>query len=299
MRMLLKKLAVVFVVFALVDSGNISYAVDVEQAMNMKVQRDNYYNQFYPPCPIVSGISATINANEYRPSGKEHYQFDLPGPVEVELEMGTKVVSTVISWTLKNDKYVTNQTLTIIDDNNQRQEIKLDPSVRSYTDATAYTARIDDNNFIHGRQYRLEILDKDLGVDYGGTRFGVVDVNFRLKGYWGYSSKPILSDEDINSLEGVFLSPMKSTKNSYENLSPSGQYVYIIFPVDPKNNAMNEPIFKIKEGTPAKYNIFQLPVYSQWDLNVQEHVNSAGHSSKYNVFRTKELLTGSFNFYRD
>lgn len=127
----------------------------------------------------------------------------------------------------------------------------------------------------------------------------MVDVNFRLKGYWGYSSKPILSDEDINSLEGVFLSPMKSTKNSYENLSPSGQYVYIIFPVDLKNNAMNEPIFKIKEGTPAKYNIYQLPVYAQWDLNVQEHVNSAGYSSKYNVFRTKELLTGSFNFYRD
>lgn len=145
MRMLLKKLAVVFVVFALVDSGNISYAVDVEQAMNMKVQANNYYNQFYPPCPIVFGISATINGNEYKPSGKEHNVYDLPGPVDVELEMGTKVVSTVISWTLKNDKYVTNQTLTIIDDNDQRQEIKLDTSVRSYTDTSVYTARIDAN----------------------------------------------------------------------------------------------------------------------------------------------------------
>jgi len=141
---------------------------------------------------------------------------------------------------------LTDQSLTIIDNNNKSTEIKLDPSVRTYTDNTNYTGAMyvrGDHIAIFGRTYILQIKDRNLGTGYGGTDSGHANIKFQLKNYWGCSSKPVLSDTDINnmdselidlkeqsSLDGLTMIPYGGTKKSYENLYASGEYFYMIYP---------------------------------------------------------------------
>jgi len=289
-----------FLVF--VSVGNCK-AADVEQDMNNRLERENYYKQSYPPCPQVAEFNIIVNGKEYK-SDNQQDGYHTAGSVDVQLELGTKVTSTALSWTIKNDKYITSQTLTIIDDKNQRTIIKFDPSVRTYIDKTPYMGAMRKDGFIFGRSYNLEIKDQYLGVDYAGTGSGKANINFRLKEYWGYSSKPILTDADINNMEGDLMGKFYNTiKSHYENLVPSGQYIYIIYSTvygeSYKESVAKPPKFRIKEGEPAKFNILDLPVYTHWDLTVQKHTNSAGFITDYNVYRTKEPLSGTYNFYKD
>ena len=209
-----------FLVFISVCNCN---AADLEQIMNEKVERENYFKQNYPGGAQIAELSYIINGKELlirKRSGTDTYQT-LEG--NIILEMGTKVTSTVINWTNRIDKYMTSQTLTIIDSQNKYTPITLDPSARSYTDKTVYEGVMRGDGYIFGRSYNLKIQG---GLDCGGNN-STVNIRFELKQYWGCSSKPTLTDADINDMNQELIGgdmnsiavppvrPLRTYKNLY------------------------------------------------------------------------------------
>jgi len=275
------------------------HAQDLEKSMDEKAARDLYYKTH--SAPEIIDMDCEVNGTEIKPS------FDGAIGVggQVKFELGTKVKATKISWTLKNDEYLTGQELTIVDDKAKtRKTIKLGPTVREYTDKQPYTGSMRKNGFITGRHYELEVKDEKWGIQSGQSR-ATVDVQFGLMTYYGCSSKPTLNDSDINDLSTQLGIGLYSEKNQFLDINAANQYFYIIYP---KKDVTSNLSFKYLEGASTYVdsssgltvhrtgNSFNWPVFTKWILVKKKHKNSFGFIADYNIYRTKETLNGTYCF---
>lgn len=101
-------------------------------------------------------------------------------------------------------------------------------------------------------------------------------VTFLDSNYFGVNSSATLNDTQINALSSSLSSTRVQTHNG---LTPAAQYLYIAYP--------------------ASYGVGTITVNgfldNSWVLAVQNHTNASGSTSSYNVFRSANLLTGTYN----
>ena len=133
------------------------------------------------------------------------------------------------------------------------------PTLTTYTHTSSYTT---------DRTYTLTASD--------GTSTATADTNiyFRYSRYWGYSSSTSLISSQINALSHE----LGTSRSQTRTISPSAGYIYIAYPA--------------AWGT-ATFTVNGLP-NTDWTLSVQSHTNASGNTSSYNVYRTNNLLTGTY-----
>ena len=167
-----------------------------------------------------------------------------------------EIGTTVTSTTLN---WTLNKTMTSLSLNNGIGSIT--PSLLTYTHSSSYTT---------DRTYTLTASD--------GTNTAIANTSiyFRYSRYWGYNASASLNDGQINALSHELATDRLQTRNG---LAPSSQYIYIAYPA-----AWGAATFTVN-GLPS----------TDWTLSVQSHTNSSGNTSSYNVYRTNNLLTGSYN----
>ena len=167
-----------------------------------------------------------------------------------------EIGTTVTSTTLN---WTLNKTMTSLSLNNGIGSIT--PSLLTYTHSSSYTT---------DRTYTLTASD--------GTNTAIANTSiyFRYSRYWGYNASASLNDGQINALSHELATDRLQTRNG---LAPSSQYIYIAYPA-----AWGAATFTVN-GLPS----------TDWTLSVQSHTNSSGNTSSYNVYRTNNLLTGTYN----
>ncbi|MFA5187682.1 MAG: hypothetical protein WC551_14470, partial [Patescibacteria group bacterium] len=135
------------------------------------------------------------------------------------------------------------------------------PSLRTYTHVDSYTT---------DRTYTLTVNDGTNNTSASTS------VYFRYKRYYGTNASATLNDGQIISLTGELSTSRVQTRNG---ITPSNEYIYIVYPA--------------AWGT-ATFTVNGL-LNTDWTLTVQSHTNSSGYTANYNVYRTNNLLTGSYN----
>jgi hypothetical protein len=115
-------------------------------------------------------------------------------------------------------------------------------------------------------------------------------VDWRFKRYWGCSSLNDLGtnsarDSDIIALDGCssgagseFTTSRTQTRNG---MAPSAEYVYFAWPAS-------------FGGTINSFTVNGL-LNNDWQLSERDFVNASGKSELYKIFRSNNLLTGTFN----
>jgi hypothetical protein len=103
---------------------------------------------------------------------------------------------------------------------------------------------------------------------------GNTSVTFLNKRYWGVSALTSLSDAQIIALN----SELAATRVQSRTFAPSGNYIYFAWPTS--------------FGTPT-FTVNGL-LNTAWTLVTRAFVNGSGHSSSYDIYRSNNLLTGTF-----
>lgn len=103
---------------------------------------------------------------------------------------------------------------------------------------------------------------------------GNTSVTFMQKRYWGNSASTSLNDAQIIALSSEFASSRVQSKT----VSPAGQYVYFCYPAS---------------FGAATFTVNGL-LNTDWILSTQTFVNASGYSSSYRVYRSTNLLTGTY-----
>ena len=138
----------------------------------------------------------------------------------------------------------------------------LDLGLRSYS--------FSNQNITANKSFTISISD---GVT---PKSASTTIAFSHKRYWGASSKDILSDADILALNNEFSGSRSKTINPFVC---SAQYMYYIFP-----DSLGAPTFQVN-GLPN----------TDWILVQREFINSVGLSAQFRIYRSGNLLTGSYN----
>lgn len=135
----------------------------------------------------------------------------------------------------------------------------IDPAATNYN----YSATL-----IASRTFTITVND---GIS---TSSATTTVNFSHKRYWGVSSSPTLDSAGILALSKEF----SSSRVQSRSISPSGQYIYFAYPAS---------------WGLATFTVNGLP-NTAWTLSVQSFVNAQGQSNTFNVYRSDNLLTGTY-----
>lgn len=133
------------------------------------------------------------------------------------------------------------------------------PSLTTYTDNSSYSTN---------RTYTITVGD-GTNTDQAST-----SVNFLNKRYWGVSSNTSLNDAQIIALS----SELSSSKTKSFTSSPSAQYIYFVYPA-----SLGSSTFTVNGLS-----------NDDWTLTTQNHTNASGNTTSYNVYRTNNLLTGTY-----
>lgn len=134
-------------------------------------------------------------------------------------------------------------------------------SLRTYTHTSAYST---------DRTYTLTVDDGTTTIAASTT------VAFQHKRYWGVSSNTSLNDAQIIALS----KELSSTRvKSITGLTPSAQYLYFCYPAS--------------QGL-ATFSVNGF-VVTDFVLSVQNHVNASGNTTSYNIYRSANPLTGTYN----
>ncbi len=134
--------------------------------------------------------------------------------------------------------------------------------------ATNLTAYTDNGSFTSNRTYTLSASDGQTPANRSTT------LSFSPKRYWGPSSDAAITDPEIIALSQEFASGFAQTKN----ITAAAQYVYFAFP-----SSFGTPTFTVN-GL----------LNTAWTLTTRTFVNASGHSSSYDIWRSNNLLTGSY-----
>lgn len=223
---------------------------------------------------IVIGDFDGTNAGRYRslkfPNGSTTNNHD--GSVSVGTGGGGSSGITITSFTnnknsLENGTVVTS-TLLSWTTSATPTSLSLDNGIGSISAAlTNYT---HTDTYSTNRTYVLTASD---GM---ATPTASTSITFFNSNYYGVNSSTTLNDSQINALTQSLASNGIFTIN---HLVSSAQYIYVAYP------ASYGPAFFLVNGL----------LNNDWNLSVQSHTNASGASVSYNVYRTNNLLTGTYN----
>lgn len=132
--------------------------------------------------------------------------------------------------------------------------------LRTKTDNTAYTTN---------RTYTLTVTD---GTNSPTKNTSVVFMN---KLYYGVSANATLTDPQIIALSSELTTSFLVTAKT---LHPAGQYLYFAFPT-----SFGVPNF-IVNGL----------LNTAWTLVTRAFTNASGHTESYDIYRSNNLLTGTY-----
>lgn len=133
-------------------------------------------------------------------------------------------------------------------------------AVRSFEDVGSFTS---------SRTYTLIVADGTLSADAATT-----SVNFRHRRYWGVSASASLNDAAILALSQEFSTNRTQTRT----LSPAGQYLYFAYPAS---------------FGAATFTVNGL-LNTAWTLETRDVVNASGHTESFRIYRSDNLLTGTY-----
>jgi len=126
----------------------------------------------------------------------------------------------------------------------------------------------DTGTFSTTRTYSLSATD---GTTSDG---GNTSVTFMQKRYWGVSVNTSLNDAQIIALSSEF----SSSKSQSRIITAASEYIYFAYPAS--------------FGT-ASFTVNGLP-NTAWTLVTRAFVNASGYSESYNIYRSDNLLTGTY-----
>ena len=132
-------------------------------------------------------------------------------------------------------------------------------SQRTYTDTGAWTSN---------RSYTLSTTDGQTPAN------GNTGITFSNKRYWGTSVNSTLSDAQIIALNSEFA----NSRNQSRTITAAGEYVYFSYPA---------------AWGAASFTVNGLP-NTAWVLTVISFTNASGYTSSYNLYRSLNLLTGTY-----
>jgi len=126
----------------------------------------------------------------------------------------------------------------------------------------------DASTFSTTRTYSLSATD---GTTSDG---GNTSVTFMQKRYWGVSVNTSLNDAQIIALSSEF----SSSKSQSRIITAAGEYIYFAYPAS---------------FGAASFTVNGLP-NTAWTLVTRAFVNASGYSESYNIYRSNNLLTGTY-----
>ncbi len=135
----------------------------------------------------------------------------------------------------------------------------LSTSARTYTQSGSFTT---------SRTYTLTASDGTT------TTNGNSSVTFMQKRYWGTNANTSLNDAEILALSSEF----SSSRSQSRTIIAAGAYVYFAWPAS--------------YGT-GTFTVNGLP-NTAWTLVTRAFVNASGYSESYNIYRSDNLLTGTY-----
>jgi hypothetical protein len=98
---------------------------------------------------------------------------------------------------------------------------------------------------------------------------------FRHKRYWGLSSNTSLTDPQIIALSNEFAT---SRGKTFPQLTPAAQYIYYAYPAS---------------WGAATFTVNGL-LNTAWTLVTRDFVNASGNTTSFNIYRSDNVLTGTF-----
>lgn len=110
--------------------------------------------------------------------------------------------------------------------------------------------------------------------DHANACNGNTTVSFMQKRYWGTNSAASLSDVQVRALSSEFASSRAQTKT----ISPSAEYIYFAYPAS---------------FGAAAFTVNGLP-NTDWTLVTRAFVNASGYSESYHIYRSNNVLTGTY-----
>lgn len=169
------------------------------------------------------------------------------------VEIGTTVNSTTLTWTLGGGP-ATNQVI--------NQGIGTIPvGTHTATDLASYSS---------SRTYTLTVNNA------AGSASASTSVSFLNKRYWGASAQTALNDAQINGMSGELASGYLGFSHSIP-CNAGGEYMFFAFPT-----AWGVPKVLV--------NGF---LNTDWTIVTTNHVNSAGNTTQYYVYRSNNLRHSS------
>lgn len=126
----------------------------------------------------------------------------------------------------------------------------------------------DSGAWTSNRTYSLSATDGTTPVN------GNTTIIFSPKRYWGTSANTSLTDPQIISLNSEFSSSRSQTRN----ITAASEYIYFAYPAS--------------AGT-ATFYVNGL-LNTAWNLTVISFTNASGFTSNYNLYRSTNLLTGTY-----
>ena len=129
-------------------------------------------------------------------------------------------------------------------------------------------ALTDNGTWTTTRTYTLSASDGVTAVN------GNTSITFSNRRYWGTSANSTLDNAQILALTNEF----STTRSQTRSITAAGEYIYFAYPA--------------AWGT-ASFTVNGL-LNTAWELTVVSFTNASGYTSNYNVYRSTNLLTGTY-----
>ena len=171
------------------------------------------------------------------------------------VEVGTTITSVVLNWSIALGS------VPLSTQNIDNGIGSISTALRTYTHS--------GQSITSNRSYTVSIGD-------GATnKTGSTTVAFSYRRYWGVSASSSLTDANIIGLTQEFAA---SRGKTISGLTAAGQYIYVAYP---------------DSWGAASFTVNGLP-NTDWVLVQRAFVNASGNSSTYRIYRSGNLLTGTY-----
>lgn len=134
--------------------------------------------------------------------------------------------------------------------------------------ATGLRTTTHSSSYSTNRTYTLTISDGTT------TTQKSTSITFLNSNYYGASANTSLNSSQVNALSHALASSRTQTRT----ITATAQYIYIAYPA-----AYGAATFTVNGLT-----------NNDWTLSTQSHTNASGATVSYNVYRTNNLLTGTY-----
>lgn len=172
------------------------------------------------------------------------------------VEIGSTVTSTTLTWTIDESADLTDQTL--------NQSIgSVGTVVRQYIHSDSYTT---------DRTYTLTITD-GVNPDNAST-----SIYFRHKRYWGTNANTSLNDAQIIALS----SELSTSRSMSKSITSAAAYIYFAWPSS------------WDSSPPATFTVNGLN-NTAWTYVTRNFINASGYTEEYRIYKSDNLLTGSYD----